>query len=174
MVKCLSFRNFDMAVFELLDKLCSRLFHYKIKLFNCSPPIPSLTTRNSYDRANYNAAMAPVLQPDPLPSLSQDSKFSRAPFPTLRSNFQPPSPTIQMQPRISAFTAALKASGLWSQGGRVAARTRISQFVCRSCQQKFSTSPSLRLFGKASNSGAKEAAKERSTCSLEHVMKRGH
>ncbi|KAH7406325.1 hypothetical protein DE146DRAFT_439199 [Phaeosphaeria sp. MPI-PUGE-AT-0046c] len=66
-----------------------------------------------------------------------------------------------MQPRVSAFTAALKSSGLWSQSGRAIARARISQFVCRSCQQKFSTSPSLRLFGKASKNGAKQAEKER-------------
>ncbi|OAK94520.1 hypothetical protein IQ06DRAFT_85805 [Phaeosphaeriaceae sp. SRC1lsM3a] len=66
-----------------------------------------------------------------------------------------------MQPRISAFTTALKRSGLWSQSGRATARARISQFVCRSCQQKFSTSPSLRLFGNASKTGAKQAAKER-------------
>ncbi|KAF2818781.1 hypothetical protein CC86DRAFT_363878 [Ophiobolus disseminans] len=53
-----------------------------------------------------------------------------------------------MQPRFNAFTAAVKGSSSWSRTARPTLRTRISQFVCRTCQQKFSTSPSLRLFGR--------------------------
>jgi hypothetical protein len=78
-----------------------------------------------------------------------------------RSDPSPPPPFITMSPHFFFFfTAALKSSTLRPQLTRPTSRTRISQFICRTCEQKFSTSPSLRLFGRAAK---KPVEKERSS-----------
>ncbi|KAH3910994.1 hypothetical protein HBI56_001950 [Parastagonospora nodorum] len=61
-----------------------------------------------------------------------------------------------MRPLFPTFTAALKRSLLGSNVGRPTTRFRYTQFVCRSCQQKFSTSPTLRLLGGAKKVAEKE------------------
>ncbi|KAH8726906.1 hypothetical protein GQ44DRAFT_142072 [Phaeosphaeriaceae sp. PMI808] len=68
--------------------------------------------------------------------------------------------SIEMLPRFRSFAAAFKSSKPWSQSNRPLSRIRISQFVCRLCQHKFSTSPTLRLFGKASKSAAKPVERQ--------------
>jgi hypothetical protein len=64
-----------------------------------------------------------------------------------------------MQPRIFAFAAAFRGSAPITRGGGPVVRSRVADFVCRSCQRKFSTSPTLRLFGKTTT---KTVEKERS------------
>ncbi|KAF1914083.1 hypothetical protein BDU57DRAFT_521259 [Ampelomyces quisqualis] len=55
-----------------------------------------------------------------------------------------------MQPRFSAFAAAFKRLPPFAKTPRPYVQTRISQLICRTCRQKFSTSPSRRLAGGAS------------------------
>ncbi|UPX13424.1 uncharacterized protein EKO05_0003932 [Ascochyta rabiei] len=53
-----------------------------------------------------------------------------------------------MQSRILAFSTAFKGSPPWVQSMQQAPKLRIAQFICRSCQRKFSTSPALRAAAK--------------------------
>jgi hypothetical protein len=68
-----------------------------------------------------------------------------------------------MQPRLFAFAAAFRGSAPLNRGFRPAVRFRLNDFVCRSCQKKFSTSPTLRWFGQSSKTAGKTVEKERST-----------
>jgi hypothetical protein len=68
-----------------------------------------------------------------------------------------------MQPRLLAFAAAFRSSAPANRGIQPIINARINAFVCRSCQRKFSTSPTLQWFGKSSKSAAKTVEKERST-----------
>jgi hypothetical protein len=67
-----------------------------------------------------------------------------------------------MQPRLLAFAAAFRSSAPVYRSVRLATDIRIQGFICRNCQRKFSTSPTLRWFGKSAKS-AKPVERERST-----------
>ncbi|CAG5179454.1 uncharacterized protein ALTATR162_LOCUS9279 [Alternaria atra] len=66
-----------------------------------------------------------------------------------------------MQPRLLAFAASFRSSANVYRGTRPVASGRINGFICRSCQRKFTTSPTLQWFGKSSKSAAKTVEKER-------------
>ena len=61
--------------------------------------------------------------------------------------------TITMHPRLFSFTTRLNSAASLLKTGHVKSN---APFICRTCRKNFSTSPSLRLFGKA-----KEAVKEK-------------
>lgn len=66
-----------------------------------------------------------------------------------------------MQPRLFTLAAAFRGSAPWARNAQQVPKLRIVQFICRSCQRKFSTSPALRA-------AAKNVEKDRS----EWLMKR--
>ncbi|KAJ4383813.1 hypothetical protein N0V86_000656 [Didymella sp. IMI 355093] len=55
-----------------------------------------------------------------------------------------------MQPRLFTLAAAFRGSAPWARNVQQAPKLRIAQFICRSCQRKFSTSPALRAAAKHS------------------------
>ncbi|KAI4941967.1 hypothetical protein J4E91_010517 [Alternaria rosae] len=66
-----------------------------------------------------------------------------------------------MQPRLLAFTAAFRSSAPTSRGTRPVVKARLNGYICRSCQRKFSTSPTLRWLGKKAKSAAEPVGKEK-------------
>ncbi|KAH7563574.1 hypothetical protein BM1_00621 [Bipolaris maydis] len=66
-----------------------------------------------------------------------------------------------MQPRLFVFATVFRSTAPLTRGERPVIKSHIPSFVCRSCQRKFSTSPTLRFFGKSAKEGAKAVEKDR-------------
>ncbi|KAF1830946.1 hypothetical protein BDW02DRAFT_76004 [Decorospora gaudefroyi] len=67
-----------------------------------------------------------------------------------------------MQPRLLAFGTAFTRATLVARSFSSTTTARFAPFVCRSCQRKFSTSPTLRLFGRSSKNPLEKDRKYKS------------
>jgi hypothetical protein len=143
-------------------------------LWNTSCTYPANTTNRHFNEVSEHYHIILVYPPSIASTNFQHRNIRRPQTPSqrlvaatlaehhlpTRSIPSPPPPFITMPPHFSFFTAALKSFALRPKLTRPTPHTRISQFICRTCQQKFSTSPSLRLFGRAAK---KPVEKERSS-----------